>query len=295
MIGIYMITSPTGGVYIGQSWNIYERLKDYYNPINVKRQQRIYNSLMKYGVNKHTFYIIHILPSNSLQEDLDKYEILYWQFYKDCGFKILNIKEPGKSGKMSEESKIKIGNANRGKKYVGRPCSEETKRKISEANKGRKLSKEHIEMLKSINKGRKRSEQMKLTLKSYHKRPIVVLDLSGKFLYEFDYISDAAKFLNLSQPNYINLVLKGKKKTCKNYQFILKSEYDSKKDYRIGKGDCRSICRYDLNGNFIKDYMSVMDAERELKIKYANTNIIACCKGKYKKAYGSIWKYKSKL
>ena len=38
-------------------------------------------------------------------------------------------------------------------------------------------------------------------------------------------------------------------------------------------------------------YKSTMEAERELNIPYANTNISHACLGKYKSAYGFEWRY----
>ena len=43
-------------------------------------------------------------------------------------------------------------------------------------------------------------------------------------------------------------------------------------------------------GDIIKEYPSIMEAERQLGI--ANTNISACCRDKAKSAGGYIWKYK---
>ena len=35
--------------------------------------------------------------------------IFYWQMYKDIGTKLMNIREPGSNGKLSEETKKLIG------------------------------------------------------------------------------------------------------------------------------------------------------------------------------------------
>lgn len=51
------------------------------------------------------------------------------------------------------------------------------------------------------------------------------------------------------------------------------------------------VLQYDLNGNFIKEWPSTMEIERQLG--YTNTNISACCLGKYKQRYGFKWQYKN--
>jgi group I intron endonuclease len=332
---IYKITSPSNKIYIGQTWNWYKR-KSNYRGAFCEGQVFLYHSLIKYGFDSHITEIIEDLLENISQEELDNREIYWWNYYKDLGFEMLNIKEPGRGGKHSEETKRKISNngkgripwnkgmkyseemskrmisylkrnppgwkmpeeakkkiglANKGRIYPRKPCSEETKRKIAESNRGRKMPEEHRLKLIGINKGRKVSEETKEKIKLLHKRPIVILDLEGIFINEFDYISDATIFLGFPQNNYINNLLSGKNKTCKGYQFILKNEYDPNKNYRIGRGGTKSVNQYDLNGNFIKTFMSAIEAQRELNLKSGNANIGACCKGRVRQAFGYKWKY----
>lgn len=103
MIGIYKITSPSGKVYIGQSWNIVRRWKEY-EWYNGAGQPLLHRSLLKYGVINHAFEIIHELPADVSQATLNEYETLYWSCYKDCGALLLNVREPGSNGKLSINS-----------------------------------------------------------------------------------------------------------------------------------------------------------------------------------------------
>lgn len=104
MIGIYKITSPTGRIYIGQSWNIDNRWKDYENTSSVKHQRKLYNSLRKHGKLSHTFEIVAELPVDISQEVLNNYEFLYLELYKSCGIDSMNLKEAGSNGRHSRES-----------------------------------------------------------------------------------------------------------------------------------------------------------------------------------------------
>lgn len=52
----------------------------------------------------------------------------------------------------------------------------------------------------------------------------------------------------------------------------------------------RPIIQYDKQGNFIKEWESAAEVERQLKI--SNGNISSCCSGKRKTAGSYIWKYK---
>lgn len=53
----------------------------------------------------------------------------------------------------------------------------------------------------------------------------------------------------------------------------------------------KKVLQYDLDGNFIKEWDSFMDIERELGVTYQN--IWRVCNGQKEKALGYIWKYKN--
>lgn len=65
-----------------------------------------------------------------------------------------------------------------------------------------------------------------------------------------------------------------------NYGSRRKKAIQSKKKY---------INQYDLDGTFIAQWHGAKTIEKVLG--FADTNIARCCKGKYKKAYGYIWRY----
>jgi group I intron endonuclease len=100
---IYKITSPSGKIYIGQSWSWIKR-KSVYKRLSCKEQVKIYNSLKKYGYDNHIVEIIEKLPLDISQEYLNCREVYWWEYYKDLEIKMLNIRYPGSKGKMSEES-----------------------------------------------------------------------------------------------------------------------------------------------------------------------------------------------
>ena len=60
---------------------------------------------------------------------------------------------------------------------------------------------------------------------------------------------------------------------------------------KMGDNQKLHVLQYDLDGNFIKEWEGTIDA-----IKFIgghSTNIMRCCQGKFKQAYGFIWKYKN--
>ena len=150
MIGIYKIISPKNRIYIGQSIDIEKRFNTY-KLLHCKKQIRLYNSFLKYGIDKHKFEIL----CECSVEELNEKE----RYYQDT-FSILNknglncklTKTNDRNGKHSEETKLKIIESRKGYTH-----SEETKNKLSNAQKGKKLSKEIREKMSIARKGKKHS------------------------------------------------------------------------------------------------------------------------------------------
>lgn len=52
----------------------------------------------------------------------------------------------------------------------------------------------------------------------------------------------------------------------------------------------KPVLQFDLEGNFIKEWPSIIEIKRQLG--YSNGNVSLCCRGIYKSYKGYIWKYK---
>jgi len=110
---------------------------------------------------------IILLKKNLLEEEAFKHEIYMIAVLgrKDLGTGILHNRTnggEGSSGRIcSEETKVKIGTAQKGDKHhgYGKSLSEEHKRKLSEAGKGRVFSEETRKKLSEKSKGRTMSEE----------------------------------------------------------------------------------------------------------------------------------------
>lgn len=70
-------------------------------------------------------------------------------------------------------------------------------------------------------------------------------------------------------------------------------KHNVRESYRIGLEkpyNEKIVLQYDLNGNFIKEWKSACEAERQLKISQAN--ISACCRNVRKTTGKCIWRFK---
>ena len=128
---IYKITNQINGkVYIGKTiLPIEQRLKRHFYLAGKNVNRYLYDSINKYGKEN---FIIELIEECEYDLANEK-EIYYIDFYKsnnkDFGY---NMTIGGDGGRMPEESLRKMII-----KKTGEKLSEETKRKISEANKGR--------------------------------------------------------------------------------------------------------------------------------------------------------------
>jgi group I intron endonuclease len=179
MVVIYKITSPSGKIYIGQTWNWTVREKSY-RSLNCKSQKALYSSFIKYGFNAHNIDIVYELSNDVTQDELDKKELYYWSLYKESGSELLNCRYPGSRGKHTEETKQKMSEirkkkglsesqiqhiiaANksdverekRRKALTGHVISEETKKRISDKIKEKWKSGEYSNRVKRITYGGK--------------------------------------------------------------------------------------------------------------------------------------------
>ena len=112
--------------------------------------------------------------------------------------------------------------------------------------------------------------------------------------------------------NFEHIIVKNnltKQEACDLEQNLIKKYKTKDKKYgynRSDGGDCGSkgafnsqlrrikkVYQYDLDGNFIKEFVSIADAIREVAPTIKNSgNIPSCCNGKRNQAYGFQWSYK---
>ena len=203
---IYKVTNKLNGkVYIGQTIRpLNVRWRQHCNPSNSKCLG-LHRAIQKYGKENFTVEQIDIACD---RDELDKKEI-YWIDYYDCivpnGY---NLKSGGNGCRVSEETRVRLGNAFRGRKHT-----EETKLKMREAHKGFKLSPESYAKSVVTKRANGVYEKMASIARENGKK-------SGKKIRcvetseVFDCIADAARKYNLHRANISFCVRGDGNRTC---------------------------------------------------------------------------------
>lgn len=222
--GIYKITNPKGKVYIGQSVDIDKRFRKYKYLNEKDKQTKLHNSFKKYGIENHKFEIIEICDVFIL----DEREIFWGKYYNVLLENGLNCRLGDGKGNLSEETKQKISESNKGRKYT-----EEQKQKISKANtgkpgfwRGKVRGKEFGEHLSKILKGVGKVSKgipKPVGFNSHLSKPIIQLNLNGELIKEWESINQASKTLNLDATG-ISKVANGKYKTAYGFKWRFKEE-----------------------------------------------------------------------
>ena len=283
-IGIYKITNPLNKVYIGQTKDFQSRLI-HYKRKNCKRQQKLYNSIKKYGWNLHKMSLLE----ECLEENLNCRE-RFWQDHYD------------------------VLNREKGLNLILQQCDDNVK-VLSEASK-----KATIESLKRYAKEKEDYIYQYDLNGTFLKKWLNLTDIKENSIFIPSYIAEcylnkrlkAYEFLwtkkeTLFTEEFLTKAKVTKSDKLKGHKFnlgrVLTQEHKNKigiksKGFKhslesielISISKFKPIIQYDKNMNFIKNWNSAKNAAEVLKIN--PQNISNCCKNKLKTAGGYIWKYK---
>ena len=114
-------------------------------------------------------------------------------------------------------------------------------------------------------------------------------EFKNKYLYDNTYLNlynnwVKNNYLSKYKPSFDRIDNK-KDYSFDNLQIITWEENNNKGR----KEKYKKVDMYDLNGNYIKTFNSIIEASKEVNIY--KSNISACCKRKLKSSAGYIWKY----
>lgn len=214
---IYILTSPNGKSYIGQTIRpIEKRFEEHQKKSS--SCVAIYNAIKKYGwenIEKDWYYC----PD----EDLNKHEELMVEVLGTLSPNGYNLKEGGGNGKLSNETKQKMRERQLGENnsMYGKSPNEETKQKLREATSGKNnpmYGKKHTEEAKQKNREANSGENHPKSKRVYQ------YDLDGTFITSFGSAGEAGHHIEKDRSS-IKKCARGKLKTAYNFKWSYTMTY----------------------------------------------------------------------
>lgn len=279
--GVYKIVCLVNNkVYIGSSGRCAEeRIRKHKYKLRINKHanihlQRAYN---KYGVANFIFEIIEECSKDIHLEREQYYKEVYNSTNPKFGYDMCPVAGTTLGKKHSDEAKAKMSKNRKGKPSwnKGIKLAESTKKKLSDIFKkqfaegrtvnfkGKTHSEETKKKIGDFNRGWNPSEEIRLKMSESHKGLIKSDETKKK-------LSDNNKRLEMW-------------KVMHTPEAIAKSAAAKNK----------AIYQYDLEGNFIKEYPSIIEAAKQLKF-HNKCCIDAVLAGRQKQTKGFIFKYKNK-
>lgn len=275
MIGVYKIESQIhpDRIYIGSSVNLKKRKDHHWWCLehNVHHNRKLQRYVNLYGLNHLVFKIVETCSKNKIIEREQHYLDVLHPY-----FNLRLVAETGRGIPMSEEQKIKIGNANRGRKHSkeiiekmkGRKRSAATRRKMSEIKKGKKGSwygkKHSLESIQKMRDGHRRwYDKNRSPMYGKHHTPESNEKNRQKHIRKHH--SPATEFK------------KGTKQSIEQIQ-------------RRVSHLVKPVIQLDVNGNIIREWKSIADVVRD---GFHHASISYCCNNKLDSHKGYKWIFKS--
>lgn len=256
---IYTLNCPNTGLvrYVGKTNNPNIRLAAhlYKNTFGKKRSWIL--GLKKEG-KKPTLNIIDEVPYC----DWQFWEEHYIKLFKSCGANLFNLTLGGVGCRGNDYVKSKMSQSK-----IGKFVSEETRSKMSKLHLGKKR-----DILTRIKNSRRQNG-----------KPVYQYDKNGNFVKKWEF----ANMVNIGIINQnIYACLKGLQQSAGGFFW----SYENLENYIPKYKSKKKICQYDLSGNFIAEFETIVSASSKFNL-YPSA-IYAVCKGVRKTSGGFIWKYK---
>lgn len=269
LIKIYALTNIDGSVkYIGVTRrNINYRFN---NHIYESKHYPKRNKRTKW-INKENFKIKIILLDEVLESEWQFWEKYWISQFKTWGYNLVNSNNGGGGTLKRDDNFSKwLSGRNKNNKYrLGKKHTDKSKKKMSKSHLGQK----------NVNKGKKLPKDWINNLKGKRtpiKKYFIECPKCGKEIgYSTIYIKDKA--------------IKNKQtcRSCFQKNRVISDEVKDKMSLIMQGKNSIKISQLDKNGNLIKNWNSMSEAERELKIY----GIGRVCNGKRKTCGGFKWKY----
>lgn len=119
---------------------------------------------------------------------------------------------------------------------------------------------------------------------TFPQKSVCNYDLERNLVHEFESISEAARYYDISESDISFCCHRKKLKIVNGYIWRFKGD-----DYDVKtiKLNTRVVLQYNLSGNLLHKYNGVQDAEKSTGLH----NIGGCCTGKYYTVGGYVWRF----
>lgn len=166
--------------------------------------------------------------------------------------------------------------------------------KCRAANNTLEYRKRHSELMKKVYSSEELRDRER-GKNNPRSQGVYQLDVDGTFIKEYDTITQASKETGIGIAR-ISDVARGNRKTAGGFVWKFSNDkhirHKKKPVYHVENDkSLKPILQYDMNGNFVREYIGIADAAR-INGFPNRTNIICNLKGRTKSAYGFVWKYK---
>lgn len=135
--------------------------------------------------------------------------------------------------------------------------------------------------------GLKKTKEQIECLKELLSKPVYQRKLDGTFIKKWNSVREISRETQYSRSNITQCC---KCKTYQAYGFLW--SFDESYIAKQKEREHKTVYQYDLDGNLIKRWESLIKIEE--KLGYYQTNISHCCIGKSPSAYGYIWSYEKR-
>lgn len=222
-IKIYKITFPNGKVYIGQTSGYFSVRKSQHINAAITPKQVVHKAIKKYGKDNLIWEILEIVNSSKEADEKEMYYIKLFNSLRGENGYNSTLGGDGHRIHHSQETKNKISKTKKESginnihvlnKYYKNNPEQRSLIQIERLKDSENLKKAQKSMQHAVCIGRQLGKII-----GKEKKPVILIkDLA---ILEFDSISQAAKYLNVSISS-ISLCLSGKLKTVKNHRIYSK-------------------------------------------------------------------------
>ena len=308
--GIYMWISPSEKIYIGQSRNLENRKREFINSKTVytsknsaiDNARRVYNDFSKWK-----YVLLEECTPDKLNEREKFYIEKYNSFFNGYNSNIggnFDIEAVIQSGKDKAKKLLQYGldgnfireweNVKEAAKEFGIRASSLS---AAAAHTGKRNScgfqwmwydGSNIQMTISPSK----TSGERISEAKY--KPILQYKLDGTFIRNWKSIKDASITLKISH-THISACCQKKRPVAGGFQWKYLNDKKTciknigSRRHRLKEARRKSVLQYSLNGDFIKEWSSITNAEKTLKI----SGISCCLHGKTLTAGDFQWKEKT--